>query len=295
MNKKERIVLKKAVDSHEGQISPANIINGYAEGDQGLVERLVGRGYLERIYQFREGLHQSTYSIIFYAVTEKGLMEFAQPVQRCIFWAKNNVALWVGVFSVMVGALSIIFAGLGYSNSVQVLNRPYIAVNPTGLDELRTGKIKSDLDNLPEQLIEKNINFILQNTGQSPAAFRIDLSEFEEVGITKVIPQQNTEGVIFPGESKEVLYLLEIHSSFPSSESEKKEQEAYLKKSREVIDGSRKYFSRIAIIYDYLDKKGKGEYKTFIDQTFPKTGFSENKIGRVDGYSHVWVVSFDSK
>jgi len=241
MIENERLVLRKTVDSHEGQISPATIY------------------------------------------------------RRCLFWAKNNVALWVGISSVLIGATSIWFTGLDYRDSIKIVNRPYLAVDTVGLDELGVGKVKSNLNDLSNQILEKNIKFVIKNTGQSPAAFRIDLLEFEEPGLKDVIPVQNEKGIIFPGESKEVRYLLEIHSSFPPTELERQEQKDYLEKSQEVMKGNRKYLSRIRVVYDYLDKKGKGVYSTFIDQTYPKTGFSMNEAGRFDGYSKIWIVSFDSE
>lgn len=160
MKKEERDVLEKAVNSREGQISPATMINSYAGGDQSVVERLVSQGYLERVYQFQEGLHQATYSIIFYAVTEKGLMYFAPFFVRVWFNFKSNTALWVGVFSIFVGATSIFFTGAGYFNSIQedkLLNRPYYFVR------------KAEIEPLISEDFAYRVVLSFENTGRAPA------------------------------------------------------------------------------------------------------------------------------
>ncbi|MBU3926099.1 hypothetical protein KJ763_02945 [Patescibacteria group bacterium] len=109
-----------------------------------------------------------------------------------------------------------------------------------------------------------------------------------------MIPQENSYGVIFPGESKNISYLLEIHNHFPELPEEKKEMTEYLKIQKAVIEGEREYLSRIFVNYDYLDNKGQWNYRTLIDQKIPKTGFRANESFRLDGYSFIWVVSFDS-
>lgn len=137
MTKEEKQILKKAVDSNDGLISPASMINSYAGGNQRLVETLVSNGYLERVYQFKEGIHQATYSVIFYAVTEKGQMEFKPKITFLWFYFKNNIALWVGLFSILVGSISVILTGLSYTRTVaesEILNRPYLFVDSVNLE-----------------------------------------------------------------------------------------------------------------------------------------------------------------
>ena len=160
MNQKEKSVLKKAVDSHEGQISPATMINGYAGGDQGLVERLVSQGYLERVYQFREGLRNATYSIIFYTVTEKGWMQFASPSERLWFAFKTNVALWVGVFSIIVGSTTMFFTGAGHLSSIKenrILDRPYYFTE------------SSEIQPIKSEGHAYKVILTFRNTGRTPA------------------------------------------------------------------------------------------------------------------------------
>ncbi len=106
MTNKEKNILKKAVESNEGQISPATMINSYAGGDQGAVERLVSSGYLERVYQLHEGLHGATYSIIFYAVTEKGVVYFSPLYKRIWHSFTSQTAIYVGVAAIFFGLIS---------------------------------------------------------------------------------------------------------------------------------------------------------------------------------------------
>lgn len=182
------------------------------------------------------------------------------------------------------------------TNANKILNRPYIAADITSLDGLGTGIVKSDLEDLSKQLIEKRLKFSILNTGQSPALFRIDLSELKEVGVKKIVPQENSEGVIFPGERKDVKFLLEIHSSFPSSDLEKGEQEEYVKQLSEVRNGDRTHLSRITIFYDYLNRgTEKFLYSTVIDQKNPLQSFREDSNARIDAYGFVWVTGSDSK
>lgn len=197
---------------------------------------------------------------------------------------------------VSVGSLGVsLWVARDTNSRSEILNRPYIAVDSSGMStQLNVGKVKSDLNNFSEQLIEKHFEFSIKNLGQSPAAFSIDLSEFKEVGLKNIIPQENSSGVIFPGESKNVSYLLEIHSSFPPSDEEKGGGEEYLKRMKAVEDNRQKYMSRITITYDYLGNKKGAAFHTFIDEKFPKTYFSENAAARIDAFSSVWITSPDS-
>lgn len=119
MKKREKNILKKAVNSDEGLISPATMINGYAGGNQRLVEMLVSHGYLERVYSFREGLHNATYSIIFYAVTEKGQVSISSFPKRVWFSFKSLTALWVGIASILFGIVSTYVSWYTVKNSIE--------------------------------------------------------------------------------------------------------------------------------------------------------------------------------
>jgi len=298
MNKKERLILRSVVRTKYSPLSPDTLIENIAGKDKRAIENLVIGGYIEEVPRDVAGPRGTRRIINFYRATEKGLIKFKPFYKKWWYSMKTETALWIGIITILIATGSIIITSMSYIASVnedKILNRPYIAVDPSGLDELNISKVKSDLDDFSEQLIEKQVRFIIENTGQSPAAFQVDLTELKEVGVVEIIPQKNTEGVIFPDESKEVEYLLEIHSSFPSTDLEKKEQEQYLKKMQSVIAGDMEYLSRIIITYDYLDKKSEGKYKTFIDQKFPKLNFSENNSGRIDGYGSTWIVSFDSE
>ena len=49
MNKNESEILKKSIDSKDGLLSPATLINSIAKRDQRSVENLVALGYLEEV------------------------------------------------------------------------------------------------------------------------------------------------------------------------------------------------------------------------------------------------------
>lgn len=69
MNDVEKEILRKAIESNEGLISPATMINSYARGKRRPVENLVAMGYLEHVpEQINTGK-----LINFYRVTEFGL------------------------------------------------------------------------------------------------------------------------------------------------------------------------------------------------------------------------------
>lgn len=76
MNKSEREILKKAIDSKDGLLSPATLINGIAKRDKRSVENLVALGYLDEVPRDHSGLNGSYYTINFYRVTAKGLFYF---------------------------------------------------------------------------------------------------------------------------------------------------------------------------------------------------------------------------
>lgn len=216
----------------------------------------------------------------------KGMLDENKKISSWTRWT---------AFAAFIAAFASIGALFLSDRQFNEINRPYIAANVSQLEQLNTGKVKSDLTNLSYQLIEKHLEFTIQNSGNSPAAFWIDISDFIEPGVKNFIPQENSYGVIFPGESKKVRYLLEIESHFPKSSTEKEEMKKYLKTQEAVLSGKKDYLSRIVIYYDYLNNKNEGNFRTLIDQKLPKTGFSKSEVVRMDLYSFVWVTSFDSK
>lgn len=96
MNKKEKIILKKAVKYHQGLLSPAIMINSLAERDQKSVEVLVVNKYLEEVPREHNGE-----VINFYRVTAKG---YARNNIFKWFWYKGG-ALLSFVISASLGAL----------------------------------------------------------------------------------------------------------------------------------------------------------------------------------------------
>lgn len=196
MIEKERNILKKAIDSNEGLISPATMINSYAHGDQRSVEILVSRKYLERVYEFKEGTHGATYSIIFYTVTEKGLIQFDHFAKRLWFNFKNHITIWVGIFSIFFGITSLIFVYLNNQttqNDIQTRNRPYI------------GMEKVDRDQTKEGLISK---IFLINTGNIPANnVALEIYQFDSFGVTRpvIFPLNNTS-ILMPSPDAPIIF-----------------------------------------------------------------------------------------
>lgn len=170
MPKKESDILKKAVEDKDGQISPAIMINVYAGGDQAAVERLVSQGLIERVYKFEEG-ERSTYSIIFYTVTEKGYMCFAPFKERLWFNFRSQTTLWVGLVSIIVS-----IAALGttvYFSYLQNLrenqdfimrSRPYLVVSdvkPLNVVVGTSADFKASIKNvgvLPALIVDSSIS-----------------------------------------------------------------------------------------------------------------------------------------
>lgn len=87
MTGNEKRILKAVVEHHDGLLSPSNLINGIAKGDNRSVENLVAGGYLEEVPRDHRDTNGGYYTINFYRATEKGLLKFAP-------WHKR---IWVGV------------------------------------------------------------------------------------------------------------------------------------------------------------------------------------------------------
>lgn len=166
MTKKEKEVLEKAVKSSEGFISPASMINSYAKGDHALVERLVSLGYLERVYQFKEGLNNATYSIIFYSVTEKGLIEFEPFHKKILFNIKSQITFYVGITSIVVSILALLMTIIfSYKQNLRenldhtLRNRPYLVTEGIVFDEPKEVRIPvKNVGILPAKIINSFVS-----------------------------------------------------------------------------------------------------------------------------------------
>lgn len=103
MNKKERDILKRVVQSNEGLISPATLINSFAQRDRQSVENLVAKGYLELVPE-QVGDHM----VNFYRVKEKGLIIFSSLINKIWFYLKEDlrtiiISIITTVLTVVVG------------------------------------------------------------------------------------------------------------------------------------------------------------------------------------------------
>jgi len=141
LSRQEKELLKKALLYNKGQLSPVDIITGCANGDEKVVERLVSKGYIERVYHFKEGI-KSTYSITFYTITEKGMVACESILPRLKYYFKANLALIVGIVSIILGIFS---GGISYvatksAMEANVINAgPYIDISDVSLQLIDHG------------------------------------------------------------------------------------------------------------------------------------------------------------
>ena len=92
MTEDEKTVLRKAINSSDGLLSPATIINSCAEGRRQIVEKLVSFRYLEMV---PEEIHTGKV-INFYRVTENGFAVFYPTHKKAWHLIKNDIKI-VGI------------------------------------------------------------------------------------------------------------------------------------------------------------------------------------------------------
>ncbi|GEM_PF-1330109 len=109
----DKKLLKKAVESKEGLISPATMINSFAQGERWRVEKLVVEGYLEIV---PEEIRTGTI-INFYRVRSRGFNQFAPLFKRVWFNFKENQTLYVAVASILFGLASSLISLSAVQNS----------------------------------------------------------------------------------------------------------------------------------------------------------------------------------
>ena len=91
MTKQEKIILRSAIDSNEGLLSPAILINSIAGRDRQSVENLVVQGYLEEVPRELSDNHHGYYTENFYRVTAKGLTLFAPGYTKLWLWIQHDI------------------------------------------------------------------------------------------------------------------------------------------------------------------------------------------------------------
>ncbi len=113
MTPNELKILKTIVEDSRGLLSPANLINGIAQGDRRSVEHLVAGGYLEEVDQDQQS-HAGTYTIKFYRATNKALMKFEPRGKRFlnfILYDKHNLfvllSLLISIGALIVGIIAL--------------------------------------------------------------------------------------------------------------------------------------------------------------------------------------------
>ncbi len=194
MSPKEKEILKEAVNHVDGLLSPATLINGIAKQDRRSVENLVSGGYLEEVAQDVNHLRGNTYSLNFYRTTEKGRIVFESFYKRWWFNFRTQTALWVGVFTIIIGTASIFFTGISYLNSTKedaILNRPYVFIDDSTIERL------AEADDRYKIILE------IKNEGNS-IALNSKIKIFD--GDTEVISSEKFQGrtIYSPHESVEL-------------------------------------------------------------------------------------------
>lgn len=110
MTKEEkRILFEMNENKARSPFSPADLINGIAKGDQGIIENLVVKGYIQEI-PTDMGFRGLPYSIKFYRLSEKGLALKYNFFSRIWFNVKSEIAVFVGVTSIIFSTISIIIS-----------------------------------------------------------------------------------------------------------------------------------------------------------------------------------------
>jgi hypothetical protein len=150
MNKKEKEILKKAVEDPTGLLSPVDLINGIAKHDRRAVQNLISKGYIEEVTKDLPGPTLGiTYPQDFYRVTDKGLIEFQPWFRRFWFNFKKDPALVVGVASIFFGLVSSWASIYAINNSIQE-NRlksqaTYLTYSPNYNEVIRFKEFESDV------------------------------------------------------------------------------------------------------------------------------------------------------
>jgi len=186
ITKKEKKILEELVKNSEGLLSPATFISSIAKHDKRAVENLVIMGYVEEVPQHKPGLTPgSTYVLNFYRATQKGIMLFAPLHKRAWFEFKNNVALYIGIISIVCSTITIIlyFNTLDISREeverankeFQLRMRPYLVVDSIDADfneDNKSAKYTMHIKNvgtLPAKIVEKSVFCVDVNGQQTPA------------------------------------------------------------------------------------------------------------------------------
>lgn len=106
MRKEDKNILRQAVQSGEGLLSPSIMINSFAQQNRGKVEQLVARGYLEMV---PERIHTDRV-VNFYRVTEKGLVQFDPWPAKLWFWFRGDVRSVIvsAITAVLVAAVTLL-------------------------------------------------------------------------------------------------------------------------------------------------------------------------------------------
>jgi len=163
-----------------------------------------------------------------------------------------------------VAVISTIISILIYSNSVR-LDRPYLTIDTSQMKEQLSVQ-HTDPSAVLQALQESAaypyndfFSFTIQNVGKLPAKYRVDVSEFKQSGLSKVLSPANETGFIFPNQIIELNYDLQgILNTEGASNNE-------ASRIISLSEGNFENASKIKVFYGYVDKQ-EFDFKTRIEE-----------------------------
>ena len=202
MTKKELEVLREVV-RRGGELSPVDVINGIAQGDEKSVKNLVVRGYLATNDHQRADLNGNYYNIPFYFATEKGIVRFLPLYTRAWFEIRTNLATYVSIIGVFVSIAALFstvtFAALQNdreNKDFSIKNRPYVVI--------------SSVDSNTKDTIT-SYNLHIKNVGVLPAKMkRMELSCSDNNQVGQIVSKTNSNIV---GNGEETISSFSITNS----------------------------------------------------------------------------------
>ncbi len=154
MNKKESEILKKMLERNDGLFSPATLINSLSSGDRRSVESLVSQGYIQTVFEIKEGHTGGSYSLISYSLTEKGLVYGKSVFHRLAYTFTKNITLILAIFSIVSAAFSSVAAYYAIDNAFQA--RWIANLDPRVTLDVDLNLKRNELNEIPPHFKIKN-------------------------------------------------------------------------------------------------------------------------------------------
>lgn len=154
MNKKENEILKKMLERNDGLFSPATLINSLSSGDRRSVESLVSQGYIQTVFEIKEGRTGGSYSLISYSLTEKGLVHGRNIFHRLAYTFTKNITLILAIVSIISAVFSSAAAYYAIDNALQA--RQIANLDPRVTLDVDLNLKKSESSEIPPHFKIKN-------------------------------------------------------------------------------------------------------------------------------------------